>query len=172
MKNRSISKNDIKIMRRLLGDEIVREFLEFLKAKRRKERTVAVNARIKEKEYIVDVSDFKNRDLTGWVEWNEEFFDDEIFWKPKWLENLERLCELNPNSKYVVIFKGIENASESIYETLKRFDEVGELLDDEEYELPRNARFAEVELLERINEEKDEDEGCGWFDYNDYDILR
>ena len=179
MSNKRVSEGDINIIRKFLGDDIVSEFLAFFQAME-KPTGMNMNPYMYEKEYTVDVSNFKERDLIGWLEYNDDFYDDQYFWKPRWFENLERLCQSNYGSKYVVVFRGIENASESVYNALKRFKYTGRLF-DKNYpcDLPKNARFGNFELPIKVSTSNNNNTGkvkpenyCSGINYDEYDVLK
>lgn len=176
----NISERELFILRKLLGDDMTREFKRFL-GKRNHGEVYRGNSGYLERsarEFVVDVRNFRERDLVGYWDYDDDYINDRIYWEPEWFNDLKRECRKNPNERFVVIFKGSGEASGVVYGRLKKFQETGHLCD--EIVLPPNALYGKVELENRRNDYRyvtrrnrdEEEEYANPFDYRDYDVLR
>lgn len=170
--DKNISPMELEILRLLLGDGIASSFMEFLKDRidMNGMNINGMSGGYSEKIFI-DVRNFRERDLVGWWDYDDCYFDDKYYWKPKWFEDLERTCRKNPGKRYEVVFTGAEHASGVVYGKIKNLCETGYLCS--EIKLPANARYGKIKLGSRIEPRTN---GIGprpfQFGVDEYDVLR
>lgn len=154
MSSKNISNGDIEIIKKLLGEDVGEEFKRFSRTrsveKNRGEQNRRVSRQIRV--FVVDVSDFRVKDLVGYWDYDESYINDECYFKPNWYYKLVSKCKESRNIDFVVVFKGVENASYEVYKRLKQFKDTGVLTYD--FGLPRNASYGEIEVEERDDSEK------------------
>lgn len=181
--NKNISDKEIQILRLILGAGMVEEFLKFLDEKKHNQNRVSRNRSVRvTQKYVVDVSNFRERDLIGYWDYDECYFDDKMYFEPSWLRELNIKCRSNPNQHYTVVFTGVKKTDDEVYKLLEKLNKTGKLTD--KFKLPKNARYSITKLPPRQtpqkeqldqNENKHEEysgKGDNPFDYTDYDVLK
>ena len=162
--NKNINEREIQILRLILGDAMVKEFLEYLNARNNDQyQSMKKSFRIVTKKHIVDVSDFSESDLIGHWARDNSYFNEKVFIEPSWLRELKIKCRQDLSQRHIVVFKGANNASDKIHHILEELNYTGTLT--ENFKLPVNAEYGHVELthrpkyhLPRIYESDDSDE--------------
>ena len=140
-----LDETQFQILQIILGDEVVEDFIQYLKDKKRDSYIQAVKKPItNEKKFIVDVSRFDEEDLLGYWEYDECYIDDYAFIEPKWFKKFDLLCYSDQEHQHVVVFKGAEKARDEVRTILKRLNETGRLTD--KFELPENGRYSLTKL--------------------------
>lgn len=140
----NINDSELQILQLLLGGNIIEEFLGYVANNHQTIPTINYRPT---QQYVVDVSNFSKKDLVGYWDYDECYYDDKMFIEPSWLIGLRVQCRSNPNQRYTVVFKGADNANDTIHRMLENLNSTGYLTSD--FSLPGNAQYGQVEIHPR-----------------------